>query len=235
MLGSIVWLQLFEVAFDEMLGEGNDELSILADGLYVPEGLYSDGIVLVAPLIEPHDHLPLQVVAYRHLALASVPLLLLCALDHLIQHQLLHLFPLFQSADHLCVLKELSVVILKHTIEVLLLALYLLGIFQGVQGLYYILYLSVFNLLEFLSSGHHFPLLGGSLHVLDCDELLLRQLHPFLQGFGLDPLVLGELRVELLSRKGRAESDDEEGLALLLQEMGEIGVLSEILAEVFIA
>jgi len=104
-----------------------------------------------------------------------------------------------------------------------------------VQGLYYILYLSVFNLLEFLSSGHNFPLLGGSLHVLDGDELLLRQLHPFLQGFGFDPLVLGELRVELLGGKGRAESDYEEGLALLLQEMGEIGVLSEILTEVFIA
>jgi len=59
LLDSIVWLQLFEVAFDEMLGEGNDELSILADGFYVPEGLYSDGVVLVAPLIEPHDHLPL--------------------------------------------------------------------------------------------------------------------------------------------------------------------------------
>lgn len=181
-----------------MLGEGDDELSVLADGLYVPEGLYSDGVVLVAPLIEPHDHLPLQVVAYRHLALASVPLLLLCALDDLIQHQLLHLFPLFQPAYHLCVLKELSVVILKDAIEVLLLALYLFGIFQGVQGLYYILYLSVLNLLELLSSSHYFPLLGGSLHLLDGDELLLRQLHPFLQGLGLDPLVLGELRVELL-------------------------------------
>ena len=103
------------------------------------------------------------------------------------------------------------------------------------QGLYYIFYLSIFNLLKLLSSGNNLPLLGRPLHVLNSDELLFRQLHPFLQGLCFDPLVLRELEVELLSRNGRTESDYEEGLALLLQEMGESGVLSEIFAEISIA
>lgn len=232
---SIVGLQLLEVGLDEVLGEGRDQLGVLADGLDVSEGLNSDGIVLVAAFVESHDDLPLEVIADRHFALAAVPLLLLGALDDLIKHQLLHLFALLQSADDLRVSEELPVVVLQYTIEILSLTLQLFRVIQGMQGFNDIFDLCVFDLLKLFRGCNELPLLGRSLNLFNGEELLLRELHSFLQCFGFDPLVLRVLGVELLGRYGRAEPDYEEGLAFLLQKMGEISVFSEIFAEIFIA
>lgn len=71
--------------------------------------------------------------------------------------------------------------------------------------------------------------------MLDSQKLSLRQFHALLERLSLHSLILGKLCIEFFHHDRRIKLDHKEGLIPQLKQMGGVGVLSEILDEVFVA
>lgn len=84
----IIRRQLREVIFDEILKKSNNQLGILADDSYIFWGLNGDSLVLITSFIEPNHDLFVDIPSDGELTLASVTILLHCALYELIEFQL---------------------------------------------------------------------------------------------------------------------------------------------------
>lgn len=114
------------IGFDEMLEKGNDELSIFTDDGDIFRWLYGDGLIGIASFVEPYGDFSINVVAYRHLALAPVTFSFSLARNELFQSQLLNLLSLLYPSCHLIVSEKLSVVVLYHSVYIFDFILYLL-------------------------------------------------------------------------------------------------------------
>lgn len=235
LLDAVVRGELLEVGLDEVLEEGHDQLGALTDDFDVLRTLYRNRLVLVAPLVEPDHDLPVNAVPDRELALATVPLPLEGALHELVQLQLRDLLPFCQQLVDFVVLEKLAVVVFNHSVEVFSLPLHLLLVGEGVEGLNDVLDLGVPHFFPVLLGGHHFLLLCVPGALLNGHEVCLWDVHVFLEGLGLDPFVFGELTVEVVKVERFSKLDDEERLVLLLEEVGGLGVFSEVLAEELVA
>jgi hypothetical protein len=71
--------------------------------------------------------------------------------------------------------------------------------------------------------------------LLDGQELPLGKLHVLLERFSLYSFITGKLRIELFDADRCVEPYDKEGLIAEFEEVGDIGVFSKVLAEVFVA
>jgi hypothetical protein len=129
----------------------------------------------------------------------------------------------------------LFVVILDNSVQISLFGLDLLVVRKGVQWLHDVLYLGGEHFGPFFLTRRHFPLLGWTGALFDSQKLSLGQLHALLERLSLHSLILGKLRIEFFRHHRRIKLDHKEGLILQLEQMGGVGLLSEILGEVLVA
>jgi hypothetical protein len=167
-------------------------------------------LILIASLVEAYDDFLVDAVANSKLALATISLSLCVAFDEFGEFQLRDLYPFFEKFVDLVVPKELSVVVLNYSVQILLFPLDLLFIGHRMQRFNYIFNFCIPHLLPILLSGLHFSFLRCPGALFNGHELMIVDAHTFLHGFGLDSFAFGKFCIKLIHGNGRAEFDDKE-------------------------
>ena len=98
-----------------------------------------------------------------------------------------------------------------------------------------ILNFGVSHFLPLFFGRHHFLLFGMACALFDAHVLVFRNLHVLLHRLSLGSLAFREIFVKLLHVYRLREFDDKERFVFLLEQVGHVGVFSEVFAEVFVA